>query len=541
MADATYSTDLTALTSDPDTGESTNNWAALGGGAAGLNVETEYFIQGSNCISKNAWGTGTKGQVEDTTGATLTASSGNAVYTWVTHHTPGSLDLKSNGGITICMGSSANTLNRYYYAGSDTVDYGAPWICAVVDPDQSTQASGTVTTANINTYGAEAALPTAGPTKGSPFGVDAIRYGRSIRAEDGVGGVAATFTGLAAANDAVSARWGQFQRTPGSTTNFTLQARIQFGNGAACNFEDSNKNITINDLEHVASGFIEFDVTNSSDVLLNSCNLTAAAGANTRGNWATTSANSVQFTSCAFTNMGTFGLSSAYTVDSCTFRGCDQITLNGATLNGGTVAGSTVTGESGAVVLGSGGGVNSTRFERGSAGHAIEMIAPGDYGWTATCDTAASPTGIQYRTGVTGSPITPTSNGDEMLVISTDGTYNITVSTGTVPSVRLASGVTATVNIASGGVTMDVNVKDQAGANVQGAFVYIDDDLGVAGQIANTTTDASGNITQIPYSGGASTATLRVRKYGYKPYTSTISLTVDTATNVTLITDPQQT
>jgi hypothetical protein len=93
----------------------------------------------------------------------------------------------------------------------------------------------------------------------------------------------------------------------------------------------------------------------------------------------------------------------------------------------------------------------------------------------------------------------------------------------------------------SAGVTIDVNVKDQAGANVQTALVYIDDDLGAAGNITNTTTDVNGNITQATYNGAETTATLRVRKYGYKPFVGTITLLSNSATNVILITDPQQT
>jgi len=67
------------------------------------------------------------------------------------------------------------------------------------------------------------------------------------------------------------------------------------------------------------------------------------------------------------------------------------------------------------------------------------------------------------------------------------------------------------------------------------------EDLDAAGNITNTTTDVNGDITQASYTGAASSATLRVRLYGYKAYLSTITLTQDSATNVTLISDPQQT
>ena len=333
MGAASYNTDLTDLVADSAT---VNDWSALGGGSKAMNVETDYFLEGTRCISKNAWAGADKGMMEDSTLASLTAASGKAVYTWVTHATPGSLAVKSSGGISICLGSSASVFNEYQYAGSDTIDYGAPWICAVVDPDEATQSSGTVTTANMDSYGARANLPVGGPTKGAPFGIDEIRYGRSIEINDGVG-AAADFTALALQNDSITNRWGQFQRTPGSAVNFTQQCRLEFGdttNTTACLFTDSNKNITIPDLEHVATDFIEYDVTQASTVNLTNIAITATSGANTKGNWVTTSATAVTFTGCVFTNMGTFGLSSAYTVLNSTFRSCDSVTQNGATLTG---------------------------------------------------------------------------------------------------------------------------------------------------------------------------------------------------------------
>jgi hypothetical protein len=447
MAAASYNTDLTDLLSNPDTGETTANWAAIGGGASGLAVETDYFVQGTNCVSKAAWAGAAKGMIEDTTNTTLSSGSGNAVYMWVTHLTPASLGTKAQGGIRVLLGSATNTYNEYYYAGSDTIDYGAPWICAVVDPDNATANSGSVTTATMDCYGAIANLPTTGPTKGAPFGIDATRYGRSIEINDGAG-APANFTDMASANDAVSARWGQFQRTPGSTVNFTMQCRIEFGdttNTTACTFSDSNKNVTINDLEFVATDFIEFDVTQGSTVSLDSCSFVATSGGNTRGNWVTTSATSVDLTSCTFANMGTFGFDSAYTVTNCTFRGCDQITLGSGSMSNCNVTNATVASGEAAVITSdldnfSGGSITTT-----GTGHAIELTTASDASWTTSTS--------GYRAGTTGEPITPfvvgsTANGNETVFISaTSGTFNIAVSGVDTPSVAVPSGFSGTINI----------------------------------------------------------------------------------------------
>ena len=249
MAAPVYTSDLTTLI--PDDVSSTSNWAALGGGASGLNVETDYFIQGTVCCSKNAWASATKGMAEDTTNTSLSTGTLDAVYTWVTHLTPGSLDTKANGGISIKMGTSSNALNDYYYAGKDTIDYGAPWICAVIDPENTTASVGTIAGNVMDTYGAVAKL-VGGPSKGSPFGIDAIRQGRSYEATAGEVANPATFSGAATKNDLNANRYGQFQGVPGISGSYTMQCLFSMGTAStAAYFKDSNANISLNNLEFV--------------------------------------------------------------------------------------------------------------------------------------------------------------------------------------------------------------------------------------------------------------------------------------------------
>lgn len=474
MAAAVYSTDLTDLVADS---ASTNNWAATGGGASGLNVETDYFIEGTRCISKNAWASDVKGMLEDTTNNTLSTGSGNAVYTWVTHHTPAELGTKAQGGIRIALGSTGAVYNTYYYAGSDTIDYGAPWICAVVDPDNATADSGTVTVANMDCYGAEANLPTGGPTKGSPFGIDEIRYGRSIRINDGVG-ASATCTGLAAENDAQTNRWGQFQRTPGSTTNFTLQARLQFGVAAKAEFVDSDKTINIADLEFVAATFIEFDVTQASDITFTGMTLLAVKDANTKGNWVTTSAGTVTWTSSRFVNMGTFDLDNSYTATGCTFQYTQQITLGGATITGGAIDDANITANTGAVTgsITELNLVTGATFTRGTTGHAAEVTGVGTINWNNDLS--------GYRAGATGT--TTTSFGDEAIYLkATSGSVIVSVADGaSIPSIRTDG---ATVDVQAGNKDFKFTVSPSITGYEWRAYT-----LSVAGDFESTKTDIDG-------------------------------------------------
>jgi len=327
MAVAVYTSDLTTLI--PDDTTSLSNWAAIGGGASGLNIETDYFIQGSSCTSKNAFASATKGLVEDTTNTALTSGDLDAIYMWITHLTPGSLDTKANGGLALVAGSASNTLNRYNYAGSDTVDYGAPWICAVVDPENATASSGTVTPANMDTYGVEAKL-VGGPTKGAPLGVDAIRQGRSYDITAGDVATPGTFTEAATKNDLQANRYGQFQ---GVTGGFSMQCHLGFGTVAtACYFKDSNVSITLPDLEFVDPGFNEFEVVNSGSTLIWTNVTITALGTNAKGNFLVTASTLVEHTACTFVNMGDFTYSAAATSEGCVHRNTGPITLNGGQL-----------------------------------------------------------------------------------------------------------------------------------------------------------------------------------------------------------------
>lgn len=562
MAAASYTTDLSDLTTTPDSGEATSNWNALGGGASGLNVETDYFLQGANCVSKNAWAGAEKGMIEDTTNNTLTASSGKAVYTWVTHTTPGSLGTKAQGGICILLGSAANTYNEYDYAGSDTIDYGAPWICAVVDPDNATATTGTVTTANMDCYGATANLPTTGPTKGAPFGIDVIRYGRTIEIAGGDGADAdATFTGVASANDATTARWGQFQRTPGSSTNFTMQCRLEFGKttatSSACTFTDSNKNITINDLEYTATGFIEFDVTQASTVDISNCNFTATTGANTKGNWVSTSSTSVDLTGCSFTNMGTFGFDANTTIEGCTFRNCNTLTQSSATIDGSIITNSAaaIALTSTPTTIGSLGANSPNTFVGDGTttpGHAVDMgtyATTGTVNWYNILDNGVT-NASEWEGSTQAATAGPTGDANAAIKVNvTSGNaLKISVAAGaTIPTVYNTG--TGTVEITANEVTLTITVKDiNTGGVLQGAMVYCTNLAETATYINKVETNASG---QVSFTGSLSTAqtlagSVRAASPGSKAYTKyyksspiagTFSNTADTDITIQLIPD----
>lgn len=99
------------------------------------------------------------------------------------------------------------------------------------------------------------------------------------------------------------------------------------------------------------------------------------------------------------------------------------------------------------------------------------------------------------------------------------------------------TGTNIVINVS---VNITIHVEDESGNSIPNAFVYVDDNLTTTGYIINDVTDGNGDISGV-YSGTAQTATVRVRKYGFKPYTSTIDVSSDASGTATLVIDPQQT
>lgn len=514
MAAASYNTDLVLLV-DSGVTSSFSGIQQTGGGAGVNDPETDYYIQDTECASRNAWAGSWKGIISAGTALSgLSTGVGNAVYTWITHHTPGSLGAKSVGGIRIVLGSTASVYNEYYYAGNDTIDYGAPWIAAVIDPDQGLQTTGTVATADIDFYGGAANLPSGGPTKGAPLGVDIIRFGRSIEVNDGVG-APANFTDLAAQNDATANRWGQFQRTPGSASNFTMQCRLEFGdttNTTACDFRDSNKNITIADLEFVATDFIEFEVTQASTVILENINFLASAGARTRGGWVTTSSTQVDLTGCSFVEMEDFGFDANTTVTDCTFRSTNQITLvQGTSFKNTTVDKSRALDGNSEYALRTPIGnmttnVTGNTFVRDTSNTTPAIFVTG----AATNFNLVDTTFTDYAAGTIGTNVanTGTPNGEAIYVAASSGTVEISVQNSTIPSVFSAG---AQVDVVSGQATLTIT------------NVVTDSDVVI--YTAGTTTklqddqDITGTSSAYTYTYAPSTfVDIKIYRTGYEPY-----------------------
>ena len=340
---ATYTTDLTTIVS----AESGETWGeptgATGGGVP--SAETDYYIQQAACFSKTmAIAGGGIGGMGTLAASGQSITSPQAVFVWIFFGCPNTLDTEANGGLRVIIGSSLANYYAWYVKGSNTYTYGG-WVNIAVDPSVTSQATQGTPTGTLQYFGTVAST-LATISKGSPFGTDAIRFGRTIQIVGGDSGSGyATFLGAATKNDANNVtdgynRWGLFQAIDGG---YLMKGLFLMGtSGTAVDFRDSNRVISIQDTIRTVAGFNEFEIRNASS-RVNWTNISISAlGSTSKGKLTVTDNADVNFDGCTFTDMDTFVFQSVSTITDSTFRRCGQITSGGAVFSGCLITKSTV-------------------------------------------------------------------------------------------------------------------------------------------------------------------------------------------------------
>jgi hypothetical protein len=337
MAAPSYTTDLTEYWL-----EGATTVTSIGSGQAALgNPETDYFIQGTDCLSKGAFVNATKGFIADALGTTFTVPTDGCVVAFMKYDAAGSLATQANGGLRIIIGSAVGAYDEFYVAGKDTIEFDS-WFPYAIDPN-------TATPDVANSGGAErwvgilAYLDTTnGPTKGSPHGVDAIRYGRGrIDYTIGDSGDPATFDGAEGVGNVNGTRWGLLELQGGA---YQTQGFHSIGtSGTAVDFRDADKvlfwramtNNIANDA--VSANFNRVEIINSGS----NCDMTniiwSALGTRARGQFIHT-AGTCDLNLCQFIDWDTFTFIAASVANNCTFAGCRAVTAPGSDLTGSTIA-----------------------------------------------------------------------------------------------------------------------------------------------------------------------------------------------------------
>lgn len=273
----TVGTDLTRITDaellDPVPGI----WLSYGAGGTGaMAIEPDFYIQGSNCVSRGSNAAATKGSMFDSLssdgGATIDLSAGGAnagklIYMWVRHSSPGLIDTRAAGGLSIILGSGAVTpgdaagvWSKWYVDGNDTLAPTEGWKMYVIDPTLLASATlgGGVDLTAVRYFGAVAKY--TGGAKGQTLGVDAIYYGfGTLRCYGTVTTAGAGFKEMCDVDfGTVANRYGIMVEKDGI---FFIKGRLQIGDAAGANATDfSSQNETL-----VWQRPTYYDVTNSRE------------------------------------------------------------------------------------------------------------------------------------------------------------------------------------------------------------------------------------------------------------------------------------
>jgi hypothetical protein len=520
MTVAAYTTDLLDIADMDSSGgtavEPTTLWLA---GRSPDEGDTDFPIQGTVHCSLTMNTTGKAGVlVPGNTGW----SSGDYIFGWVIWLAPGAIATYAAGGLAMLLGDSASVFNVYYVGGKDfgSYPYGG-WQNFAVDPEMTPdENAGSPST--FNYVGAGANVLSA-VSKGSPLGCDAFRYGRGeLRIVGGTSTDAdATFEDAAAENDNNSNRWGLFQAIAGG---YKMKGKLVIGYGGACDFTDANKNIVLDICDWVATDFTRIELTNVSSVITWTNISFSALGTNAKGEFEMMDNCTFIDVGGVFTDMSTFIFQSNADLTDRVFRRCGQITQGGASFTTCVFDESTAAV---AMVVDSLTNLDKCIFNSSGTGHAINLgtIAASvsmnwkcfDYGYAAQGGTAA--------------------NRTILVNVATSQTLTINKAAGTTSPTYYNTGAGSVVVQAS--ISIYILVQNEAKTPLQTAYVYINDDDTGSAEL-NTTTDSNGEV-DTSYAGAVTSATLRIRKYGYKPFKDTVDLSSAINRTITLVADPQQT
>ena len=354
---ATYSTDLTTLT----TADSGGTWTEFaspynGGGAPGQSGEN--FIQGTDCVAQNSGkAVGLEISVVFDYGSGYTYSANEVVFAWLFYAIGTNLETYTNNGWRFAIGSSTSAWDWFIIGGSDygRNPYGG-WTNVAVDPTATE--TGTIGGGNGGTYRYYGNGPYTlnEVSKGDPTAVDAIRAGRGLLSVTGTG---SSFAELASYNDyngggtppgtsstSVDAgyhRLGLFQETSGT---YLWKGLLSLGTaGSSVTFSDSNATIIIDDCPHTYPAFNKIEINNASSSvsLTNISVISTATTANGIGNFEMVDNATTSMDGCLFVDMGTFVFQSNATIAGTSFVGCGQITAGGGDFTSSKVLSSAVT------------------------------------------------------------------------------------------------------------------------------------------------------------------------------------------------------
>jgi len=518
-----------SLTNDSG-GSGTGDWKELGGGSYSLSPDASKYGTtsiGSKYASKDGY-TYIDGiaALDYSTGG---AQEGEFIYIWVMMLSPTPLDTMANTPYNIVIGDGTGSLNEYSVASkTDSNGWDGRWRVFCIDPTITPTINGGADISAIDTIGVW--IDTNVSVRAESFFISQIMSAKGLKVE----GTSTTMYDdiIAWAEDYSNRAAGMFQSR--GQTYFSLGSLTIHSDTANTTVSSTGSNVEYEKSEHWSgsawvtsyptdANVVKIDATGGNTANMTDTNVGLSGNSSNMASLNTSSATSFTKAGGYFKYVGTWDLTSNDSLDGVVITLSNSVVPNGAEMTNVTI-GNTLESTTGAMDLVASGDLSN-----------LSNITFASYSGKYALYIPASITGTITLNNFTGD-----GSGTDVYWAATSGALTINKSNGTNFSTWSAGG-TATISLVTS-VSIAVNVKDQATDNIQDAWVYIDTNpaTGDTADIILTQTDSSGNIST-SYSGAETSATVRIRKYGFKPYSGIISLLADSSTNITLITDPQQT
>jgi hypothetical protein len=462
MAVATYTSDLADITM----WESDAAVTDFGGGGQASSVGADYAIEGTNAVMKPVSGS-ERGFLHDNV-SNFTIGADDHFFAWLQCAVIGLADTRDNRGLVMCIGDDTSNFVKFHIDGSDTLPFGGMNQHAVRFVETT-----------LTNFRTRVGTPSATPSQigiGSNIlvtakfdntAIDATRVGTGYDILLGTGAdPRANFAGIVADDDV--AQEGILKDVKGA---LQLQGKLRIGSAStACEFEDSNKSISILDTRHSLTDFTEFLLENASSIFILNNVVFKALGTNNKGRIELiTSTATLTFTGCSFIDFGDIILGANSSMINCIWIGSDVITANSANLSGSSISGYEVTANTSPLIWDTAvdvdGKLDNMTFAMGSAlTHAIELGTTSPLTMTFNgCD-------------FTGYSATQDVNNSIFHIKRTTGTVTINL-VGCTSDVLFATSYRtdgATVVIVVNPVTVLVDVTDTDGVAIEGAQVLLE-------------------------------------------------------------------
>ncbi len=517
MAVPAYTEDLT----DIDLAEvgSTGVGINFGGGGGGAPAfGADLGMQGGGAWDR-AVSNDERGIVFNQTPGSPVIAAGIHVYAWLFVAAPGITASFNARGAYIIMGTATNALVQFHVEGNNT--YGAAGRVGKCYPIRYNENAATNLRTLTGTPGTTptyfgAGMTTTATAKGSPLGVDALRYGTGayltagelISAGDGSDDPC-TFAGFNTQNDSINNRWGILTSIGGSYELQGIFAMGQNNSGTATliRFKANDVNIIIPDALHCTATFNQFIFDHaSSRIEWTNVNITSSCVLSPGSIEVTSNDPDVFITGGTYSALGLTTLQVSTTVLNATWRNCDQIIQNGATMTGcfietgitspmldADIANGTVNDVTGCSFVGDG---------TANPGHAVDLgtiTATQTLNWDNTLDDGSG-SNTDWG-GSAGTTVGVSGDADDAILVNVASGQTLTLATtvaSTIPSVRNTG--PGTVTITANTVTVQVEVRDDdTGSLLELAHVLLLKTSDYSTQVLNGATAAAGIVEDTAY------------------------------------------